>query len=908
MAEISKETGTPPEKEDARAKLAADARPEKFKIGDKEVTLQGGFNRHEKPEERKVFPAPDYAPNLVPKDSPNATTGEAPRSVFDTVKKDISGTIGDVLGKGVAIGSKISHRFAGDDWTNYGQDRSLLGRAKDLSRPVDLRNQIEKYNLKSSYPPGENTAGVPQNLVCPSSSEVERSSNGTCNDLKDPAQGAAGTRFQYNTKPDMRYGIDDPPLMETAKILARTDGFKELPVLNLLGAFNLQANVHDWMDHGKHQNMSRESFYHIPLPSDHPIAQLHGQKEMLVPKLLEDGTRTVADTKANIRTTYEDTVTHWWDASEIYGSDAKTADRLRTHKDGQMILDKDGLLPMGPEGVPDTGFNQNWNPGLEVVHTLYVREHNSICDMLTKNYPQDQYPQWKEKLAEIIKPMFGDPPPDKLTDAQYDQFVYSRARLINAAEMAKIHTVDWTPVALNNKTMTDGLITNYGQERTEPFSKIFNEDELGGIWGNKIHKAGVPYEMEEDFVQSYQQMHALVPDDLKLFDYKTDKPIADIPMDHALQGDAHTVIKNAGFDNVLYSLQKDKAGQIAAHNDPNFMRDLNIRGNHIDLTAIDILRGREKHLPRYNEYLREMHMPPVKSFEELIPDNPKMREEVRKVYNNDIEKVDTVIGSLAEWPGRSAQTMGFSGSTFLEFILMASRRVQSDRFYTTDFRPEVYTPEGIDRVRGLGGMKDIINRNAPNLKNIEEQRQSAFHPLGTGPIPLNNSGIDELPTNDIQAHLAAFDTNHTGELSVGKLATGFEDIGYSAPVAYFKAASTEAQFGSLAGAVGADKIQIAKIKPDKDGMYNADGNLDPARMDALFDGKTSIRQSDIDAYLKTRNLGFFARQFVEGQFGSAFKTVEKDSITRDEFVKIMNGDLIKQKIAAAEKAKADAKL
>ncbi|MGC5230989.1 peroxidase family protein, partial [Klebsiella pneumoniae] len=84
---------------------------------------------------------------------------------------------------------------------------------------------------------------------------------------------------------------------------------------------------------------------------------------------------------------------------------------------------------------------------------------------------------------------------------QYDEFIYSRARLINAAEKAKIHTVDWTPVALNNKTMTDAMIGNYGQEKTAPFSHI-DEHELGGIWGHKTDMAGQPYAMEEDFVQS----------------------------------------------------------------------------------------------------------------------------------------------------------------------------------------------------------------------------------------------------------------------------------------------------------------------------------------------------------------------------------------------------------------------
>ena len=42
---------------------------------------------------------------------------------------------------------------------------------------------------------------------------------------------------------------------------------------------------------------------------------------------------------------------------------------------------------------------------------------------------------------------------------------------------------------------------------------------------------------------------------------------------------------------------------------------------------------------------------------------------------------------------------GFSETAFRIFILMASRRLKSDRFFTDDFRPEIYTEFGIDYVR-----------------------------------------------------------------------------------------------------------------------------------------------------------------------------------------------------------------
>ena len=42
---------------------------------------------------------------------------------------------------------------------------------------------------------------------------------------------------------------------------------------------------------------------------------------------------------------------------------------------------------------------------------------------------------------------------------------------------------------------------------------------------------------------------------------------------------------------------------------------------------------------------------------------------------------------------------GFSDTAFRVFILMASRRLKSDRFFTDDFRPEVYTQAGFAWVR-----------------------------------------------------------------------------------------------------------------------------------------------------------------------------------------------------------------
>jgi hypothetical protein len=146
-------------------------------------------------------------------------------------------------------------------------------------------------------------------------------------------------------------------------------------------------------------------------------------------------------------------------------------------------------------------------------------------------------------------------------------------------------------------------------------------------------------------------------------------------------------------------------------------------GERFDLGTVDILRDRERGVPRYNQFRRLLHKPAVRSFEELT-DNPQWADEIKRVYNNDLEKVDTMVGLMAEPlpPG-----FGFSDTAFRVFLLMASRRLQSDRFLSKDYRPEVYTKEGIQWVEETT-MIDVIARHFPALAPAMKGLDNAFKP------------------------------------------------------------------------------------------------------------------------------------------------------------------------------------
>lgn len=89
---------------------------------------------------------------------------------------------------------------------------------------------------------------------------------------------------------------------------------------------------------------------------------------------------------------YRNLNTAWWDGSQIYGSsEAVTASLRNNHKHGKLALHRVGdeqvLLPRNSDGTPQTGFNDNWWLGMEMLHTLFALEHNAICDEIRRGHP-----------------------------------------------------------------------------------------------------------------------------------------------------------------------------------------------------------------------------------------------------------------------------------------------------------------------------------------------------------------------------------------------------------------------------------------------------------------------------------------------------------------------------------------
>jgi hypothetical protein len=222
------------------------------------------------------------------------------------------------------------------------------------------------------------------------------------------------------------------------------------------------------------------------------------------------------------------------------------------------------------------------------------------------------------------------------------------------------------------------------------------------------------------------RLHPLRPDHFTTVSAETGQGLAnaDLP---ALRGQRGVeFLARFSPADLFYSFGTHNPGAVRLHNYPKFLQNLvQDNGERFDLGTIDILRDRERGVPRYNRFRRLLHKAPVRSFDELT-DNPAWAAEIKRVYSNDLEMVDTMVGLMAE---PLPKGMGFSDTAFRVFLLMASRRLKSDRFLSQDYRPEIYTKQGIDWVERTS-MKDVILRHFPSLSFALEglEDDNAFKP------------------------------------------------------------------------------------------------------------------------------------------------------------------------------------
>ncbi|KAJ9644419.1 hypothetical protein H2204_001771 [Knufia peltigerae] len=575
-----------------------------------------------------------------------------------------------------------------------------------------LRVELREYNLHDGYPSGVYQGNKTTDPMTDERFGYARDSDGKFNSTEMPRMGCAFQRLGRNfprgltIKPTEEELWTPNPRMLSDRFMARKT-FIPATTLNLLAAAWIQFQTHDWFFH---ENSDED--FDVPLPAGDSWP--HGKLEF--PKTKPDEILSQTDTRCP---GYRNVNTAWWDSSQIYGSSEAVTKTLRNlNSDGKLTLTEEGrvqFLPRDADGNPLTGFNNNWWIGMEMLHTLFALEHNTICDMLRRAYPS-----WT-----------GDQ-------------IFDKARLVNCALMAKIHTVEWTPAILAHPTLKIGMNANWwglvGESLTKMLGRISKTSEvISGIPGSGVDQFGVPYSLTEEFVSVYR-MHSLIPDTIAFFNAKDGGHNSTIPVENMLFKYAQAPLDSGlSFADAFYSFGINYPGAITNSNYPDFLRNLTTPdGIHRDMGTVDILRDRERGVPRYNQFRRLLRMPAPKTFEELTGGNKVLAQDLSDAYNGEIELVDALVGSHSE-PVPAG--FGFSDTAFRIFILMASRRLKSDRFIAGQWNAQTYTKEGLDWVQN-SGMKDVLSRHFPELRGVLKDSKNPFAPWSKLPKSTAYDGIE----------------------------------------------------------------------------------------------------------------------------------------------------------------------
>ena len=243
-----------------------------------------------------------------------------------------------------------------------------------------------------------------------------------------------------------------------------------------------------------------------------------------------------------------------------------------------------------------------------------------------------------------------------------DNRLFNVARLINAAVMAKIHSIEWTPAILPNPALDVGLNVNWyglltfvlhkGKARKTLSEINVRNAELGGIVGNPIDKHGCAFGLTEEFVEVYR-LHSLLPETLQLRRRGKDRHRGG----GAVSRDApawlgHASRQRHAMSDLFYSFGNQHPGAAGAQQLPA----LHAGAQHPGQSVLRHGHGRYRARARTRRAALQRVPPPARAESDphastTSPTTAKSVQELKSVYGDDpedVEKLDLLIGTLAE--------------------------------------------------------------------------------------------------------------------------------------------------------------------------------------------------------------------------------------------------------------------
>jgi hypothetical protein len=388
-------------------------------------------------------------------------------------------------------------------------------------------------------------------------------------------------------------------------------------------------------------------------------------------------------------------ITGFIDASAVYGSDEERADWLRSKVDGKMKVSKGDLLPWN---TLDTEFNgvvdeeapfmaddtrsgtklfvagdvrANENPLLVSMHTLFVKEHNRLCDEFKAENPS-------------------------LTDEQ----LYQKARRHVSAYFQNIVYNEWLPSMGVKLPEYSGY-----QSQLEP--GIFN------VFSASAFRLG----------------HTLINSNIIRINIEGETlPRGNISLRDAFFNPAAILIAD-GIDPYFQGMatQVQQAMDCRVIDDVrNFLFGPPGTGGGLDLAAININRGRERGIPDFNTVRANFGLPLVNDFVDITGDEDEAAL-LSSAYDS-VDNIDSWVGMLAENPMPDA----LFGQTIMIIMMRQFQLLRDgDRFY---FENDPALSEEEKQLISNTSFRDIIMRNT-EIDIMQENVFTAmpYDQIPTGP-------------------------------------------------------------------------------------------------------------------------------------------------------------------------------
>ena len=300
-------------------------------------------------------------------------------------------------------------------------------------------------------------------------------------------------------------------------------------------------------------------------------------------------------------------------------------------------------------------FPDNWDIGLSFFHNVFAREHNPFVDEFRRRAALEPNRDSGLRNPET---------PDRVIrykDVSNDE-LFEVARLVVAAEIAKIHTIEWTPQMLYDEPLFLAMNANWsGLLEKFPLASAALEkvvqkfadspspantrpngirhsppDRESSGYGNKkadvmagVTHFGSPFNFPEEFINAYR-LHPMVPDLIEVRELEDNPNVIKlkIPVADTVLGKATQAMRRYGIADWALSMGRQRVGALTLQNHPLFLQNLELprlknASGKIDVLALDILRDRERGIPRYNEFRRQYGLRQLTSFDDFTdPSQP----------------------------------------------------------------------------------------------------------------------------------------------------------------------------------------------------------------------------------------------------------------------------------------------